>query len=106
MQQILRRNIVLCTSGDLSFLLGGITSAKEERRRGHAKPGDRFDRSIGRATKPLSASVAQAQGKLCPCAGIGLFHRKSEGHSLDRLKLVETSSLCYMLVASDPSRSL
>lgn len=64
---------------------------KGERRKDHAKPKDRFGRSIRRATKPLSASAVQAQGKLCPCAGVGLFYRKSEGHSLDRLRQVETS---------------
>lgn len=57
-----------CISRDLQLLLEGITSVEEQRRRDHAKPGDRFDRSIRGTTKPLSASAAQAQGKLCPCA--------------------------------------
>jgi len=49
-----RASVVSYVSGDLSFLLEGITRererrrAKKERRRGHAKLGDRFDRSIGR----------------------------------------------------------
>lgn len=51
-------------STDLSFLSTGITNNDKERRRGTRGSGDGTDRSIPGTTKPLSAPVAQAQGKL------------------------------------------